>query len=146
MRIGIISGYFNPIHTGHLDYIESAKSKCDYLYVIVNNDLQVKLKGSREFLDEESRVRIAGALGVVYKAVLSIDSDLTVVKTIKSIYEENYNDPFVSDFRFMNGGDRKAGNTPESDFCNINQIKLIYNVGGEKTQSSSEIIENSYFL
>ena len=58
MRIGIISGYFNPIHTGHLDYIEGAKQKCDLLYVIVNNDHQVNIKGSKQFMDEDSRLRI----------------------------------------------------------------------------------------
>ena len=143
MRIGIVSGYFNPLHTGHLDYIEEAKAHCEYLYVIVNSDLQVKLKQSREFLDEASRVRIIDALRDVYKAVLSVDKDGTVVQTIKSIYEENYNDPFVSGFCFMNGGDRKAGNTPESDFCEKNQIRLIYNVGGVKTQSSSSLLEKT---
>ena len=55
MRIGIISGYFNPLHTGHLDYIESANRNCDLLYVIVNSDEQVKIKGIEPFMDEESR-------------------------------------------------------------------------------------------
>tara|TARA_B100000287_G_scaffold247156_1_gene232324 strand:- start:4161 stop:4601 length:441 start_codon:yes stop_codon:yes gene_type:complete len=142
MIIGIISGYFNPIHTGHLDYIEEAKNKCDQLYVIVNNDTQVELKGSTKFLPEESRVRITGALKAVDRVMLSVDSDSTVVESIKKIYEANQYDPFVYGFIFMNGGDRKEGNTPESDFCENNGISLLYNVGGGKTESSSTLLGN----
>tara|TARA_Y100000401_G_scaffold32538_1_gene23958 strand:- start:1681 stop:2121 length:441 start_codon:yes stop_codon:yes gene_type:complete len=142
MRIGIISGYFNPIHTGHLDYIEGARKKCDMLYVIVNNDDQVKMKGSTMFMPEEARLRIVDALACVNKAVLSIDDNPTVVKTISSIFEQFRYDPFVEEFCFMNGGDRGNGNTPEANFCNANNIKLIYNVGGEKTESSSNLIES----
>ncbi len=88
MIVGIISGYFNPIHTGHLDYIESAKELCDTLYVIVNNDKQVELKGSKRFMSEESRVRIAGSLRAVDNAILSVDDDPSVVKSIEKIYKK----------------------------------------------------------
>jgi len=142
LRIGIISGYFNPIHTGHLDYIESAKQLCDKLYVIVNNDKQVELKGSTKFMSEGSRVRITGALRAVDRVILSVDEDPTVVKTIKKIHEENQYDPFIYGFIFMNGGDRKEGNTPESVFCEQNGILLRYNVGGGKTESSSMLLES----
>ena len=81
MKVGIISGYFNPMHTGHLDYIEGAKKNCDLLYVIVNNDDQVAYKGSTKFMDEDSRVRIVGALKCVDRAVLSVDNNPTVVKS-----------------------------------------------------------------
>ena len=142
MIIGIISGYFNPIHTGHLDYIEGAKQMCTKLYVIVNNDKQVELKGSTRFMSEGSRLRIAGALRAVDRVMLSVDDDPSVVKSIKKIYEENQYDPFIYGFIFMNGGDRKEGNTPESDFCEQNGILLRYNVGGGKTESSSTLLES----
>ena len=142
MKVGIISGYFNPMHTGHLDYIEGAKKNCDLLYVIVNNDDQVAYKGSTKFMDEDSRVRIVGALKCVDLAVLSVDNNPTVVKTIEHIYKAQQDDPFVESFSFMNGGDRGDGNTPEANFCKKNGINLIYNVGGEKTESSSNLIES----
>ncbi len=143
MRIGIISGYFNPIHTGHLDYIESAKQECGVLYVIVNSDKQVKVKGSEPFMDEDSRVRIVKALQAVNYAFISVDEDETVVKSIEQIYKCNQNDPFIDSFVFMNGGDRVEGNTPEEKYCRDNNIETLYNVGGGKTQSSSTLIERS---
>tara|TARA_R100001082_G_scaffold109810_1_gene87896 strand:+ start:178 stop:618 length:441 start_codon:yes stop_codon:yes gene_type:complete len=142
MRIGIVSGYFNPIHTGHLDYIEGAKKNCDLLYVVVNNDDQVAYKGSTKFMDEDSRVRIVGSLRCVDRAILSIDDNPTVVKSIAKIYNENRDDPFIDGFYFMNGGDRGGNNTPEANFCEKNGIGLIYNVGGKKTESSSNLIES----
>tara|TARA_B100001778_G_scaffold217483_1_gene180175 strand:- start:3994 stop:4431 length:438 start_codon:yes stop_codon:yes gene_type:complete len=142
MRVGIISGYFNPIHTGHLDYIEGAKEKCDLLYVIVNSDHQVGLKGSKKFMDEDSRLRIVRALSCVQRAMISIDNDGTVVRSIAKIHKDYCDDPFVDGIYFMNGGDRKEGNTPESDFCEQNNVHLIYNVGGGKTQSSSTLLSS----
>ena len=141
MIVGIVSGYFNPIHTGHVDYIEGAGRLCDRLYVIVNNDRQVDLKGSTRFMSEESRVKIVDALRAVDRVVLSVDDGPAVVDSIKKIYKDNRDDPFVLGFTFMNGGDRQEGNTPETVFCEKNGISLKYNVGGGKTESSSTLLE-----
>ena len=141
MRVGIISGYFNPIHTGHLDYIEGAREKCDTLYVIVNNDYQVELKGSKKFLDQGSRARIVKAIKGVHEAFASIDDGPSVVRSISKIHKEICDDPFVDNIMFMNGGDRHGDNTPESDLCNKIGIDLVYNVGGNKTQSSSILLQ-----
>lgn len=143
MKIGIISGYFNPLHTGHLDYIESAKQNCDLLYAIVNSDRQVEIKGSESFMDEDSRLRIVKALQSVNRGLIAKDDDGTVVKSIEWVYNWNKNDPFIDSFVFMNGGDRVAGNTPEEEYCREVGIETLYNVGGGKTESSSKLLEKS---
>ncbi len=140
MRIGIISGYFNPLHTGHLDYIEDAKSRCEILYAIVNSDAQVEIKGSTAFMDEKSRERIVKALAAVDQTLIAIDEDGTVVRSIDNIYKRNQNDPFIDSFTFMNGGDQKTGCVPEEEYCQANNIRMIFSVGGSKTQSSSSLI------
>tara|TARA_R100000008_G_C3521859_1_gene134441 strand:- start:182 stop:625 length:444 start_codon:yes stop_codon:yes gene_type:complete len=141
MRIVAISGYFNPIHTGHLDYIKAASELGDRLIVIVNNDDQVKLKGSTPFMDEIERMRIVSAIKGVDKVTLSIDKSESVVETLKAIYNENAIDYFFDSMTFCNGGDRTKGNSPEEEYCEWRGIKTVYNVGGKKTQSSSSLLE-----
>ena len=70
-KIGIVSGYFNPIHQGHIEYINAAKQDCDHLVVIVNNDYQVKLKGSTPFMDTRHRAFIVNSLQSVDEVFLS---------------------------------------------------------------------------
>ena len=81
----IVSGYFNPIHKGHLEYFHNAKTISEELFVIVNSDLQRELKGSKEFQDEEERMIIVSQIKSVNKAILSVDQDRTVCATIKKI-------------------------------------------------------------
>ena len=141
MKVVIISGYFNPIHIGHLDYIEAASKMGDKLIVIVNNDKQVSLKGSVPFMKEHERIRIVDAIKGVSKTVLSIDTDGAVTETIKSIYNEFSVDYFFDSMIFANGGDRTKGNSPEEEYCEWRGIRTVYNVGGGKTQSSSELLK-----
>jgi cytidyltransferase-like protein len=146
MTIGIISGYFNPLHTGHLDYIEGAKSICDYLIVIINSDKQVEIKDSTPFMNQDDRARIVMALSDVSNVFISTDADGSVVETLRVIHNlygslpPTSADGWPHQFKFMNGGDRRSDNTPEEDFCYNNGIKTVYNVGGNKTQSSSGLI------
>ena len=141
MKIVIISGYFNPIHSGHVDYIQSAKKLGDKLIVIVNNDKQVILKGSVPFQDEEERKKIVSNIKGVDHAVISIDEDATVCESIKQEYYNYCNDYFFDSIIFCNGGDRKEGGVPEDILEEQFGIQMVYNVGGDKTQSSSSLIE-----
>ena len=142
-RVVVVSGYFNPIHSGHIDYLESAKEIGDYLIVIVNNDKQVELKGSVPFMDQEERVKIVSSLRCVNKAVVSIDDDPTVCQSIRKEYYSLQDDPFFAGMAFANGGDRKEGGVPEDVLEEELGINMVYNVGGKKTQSSSTLIQTS---
>ena len=133
----ITSGYFNPIHSGHLEYFEISKNDRDKLFVIVNNDYQRKLKGSKEFMKEKERITIVNTIGLVDIAFLSIDTDRSVVKTIQLIYSK-----FSSEYKlfFANGGDQNNEICPERDVCNIHGIQLIDGLG-KKIQSSSWLLK-----
>jgi D-beta-D-heptose 7-phosphate kinase/D-beta-D-heptose 1-phosphate adenosyltransferase len=134
----IVSGYFNPIHKGHLEYINSAKALADRLFVIVNNDYQRTLKGSKEFQDEEERMIIVSNIKAVDQAVLSIDQDRTVCETLRKIAEE-FGEEF--DLVFANGGDQDNESIPEGPVCEEVGIVLIDGLGN-KIQSSSWLLKN----
>ena len=137
MKAIIVSGYFNPLHKGHLEYLNHAKTIADKLIVIVNNDHQRALKGSKAFQDEEERVIIISSLKAVDEVVLSIDQDRTVCETIRHISEKfgkNY------DLAFANGGDQSNETIPEVPVCEELGISLIDGLG-EKIQSSSWLLE-----
>jgi D-beta-D-heptose 7-phosphate kinase/D-beta-D-heptose 1-phosphate adenosyltransferase len=133
----IVSGYFNPIHKGHLEYFNNAKAIADQLFVIVNNDHQRELKGSREFQDENERMIIVSNIKAVDKAVLSIDTDRTVCSTIKMIAEK-----FGEEFElgFANGGDQNNDTIPEKPICEEMNVTLIDGLG-DKIQSSSWLLK-----
>ena len=133
----IVSGYFNPIHKGHLEYFNNAKAMADKLFVIVNNDHQRALKGSKEFQDENERMIIVSNIKAVDKAILSIDTDRTVCATIKMIAEQ-----FGSEFDlgFANGGDQNNDTIPERIVCEEMNVALIDGLG-EKIQSSSWLLK-----
>jgi len=133
----IVSGYFNPIHKGHLEYFNNAKAIADQLFVIVNNDHQRELKGSREFQDQNERMIIVSNIKAVDKAILSIDTDRTVRATIKMIAEQ-----FGNEFElgFANGGDQNNEICPERGVCDEFKIKLIDGLG-DKIQSSSWLLK-----
>ena len=134
----IVSGYFNPIHKGHLEYFHIAKSKADELFVIVNSDFQRNLKGSKEFQDEEERVLIISNFRVVNKTILSIYKDRTVCETIRKISQDFGNKYELS---FANGGDQNNDTIPEKPICKELGVSLIDGLG-DKIQSSSWLLKN----
>ncbi len=143
MRVVAISGFFNPLHMGHIDYISSARNLGDFLIVIVNSDKQVGIKGSVPFMNQDERLSIISNIKGVDRAVISIDDDYSVCQTLREEFKRLQNDPFFEEMVFANGGDRKEGGVPEDLLEQEIGIRMIYNVGGEKTQSSSELIQNA---
>jgi len=131
-----VSGYFNPLHVGHLDMIHLAKKLGDKLAVIVNNDIQVALKGSVPFMSEKDRLKIVAALRDVDKVFLSIDKDKTVCKSLAKIKPDI----------FANGGDRHSLNDiPEYSLCRKLHIKMVDGLG-KKIRASSEVIARAAAL
>ena len=128
MKTVAISGYFDPIHVGHLEYIELSKRMGDYLVVIVNNNHQCKLKKGKHLMDERDRIKIVESIKGVDEVFLSIDSDKTVCKSLEKIK------PDV----FTNGGDRHNQEIPESIVCKKYGIELLDGMG-KKIRSSSDL-------
>jgi len=137
-KIIITSGYFNPIHCGHINLIREAKKLGDFLVVIVNNDEQVKIKGSVPFMLEQERIEIVKALKYADDVVLSIDKNASVVESLKMVAKK-----YPGELFFAKGGDRHSGNIPEVGVCEEFNIKIINNVGGAKVQSSSSLIKKA---
>ena len=136
-RAIIVSGYFNPIHKGHIEYFNNAKALGDALFVIVNSDFQRSLKGSKEFQLEQERLFIVSNIKSVDKVFLSIDKDRTVSETIKDIHSEFANEYQLA---FANGGDQNNNSIPEAPICQSLGIKLFDGLG-EKIQSSSWLLK-----
>jgi len=134
----IVSGYFNPIHKGHLEYFKNAKKLSEELFVIVNSDFQRELKGSKAFQDEEERMIIVNSIKGVDKAILSIDKDRTVCKTIEKIANEFSEEYELS---FANGGDQNNDTIPEKPICKELGVSLIDGLG-DKIQSSSWLLKS----
>ena len=128
----IVSGYFNPLHKGHLEYFNKAKALCDELFVIVNSDFQRELKGTKPFQSEQERLLIVSNIKAVDKVILSIDQDRTVCESIRLLADQYGAD---YDLSFANGGDQNNDTIPEIPVCKELGVTLIDGLG-EKIQSS----------
>lgn len=139
MKRIIVSGFFNPLHGGHLDMIESAAKMGNELIVVVNNDAQQVLKKNKVILDEQNRTRLISALRDVNEVIVSIDEDPSQTKTLEMLAKKYPNDELI----FGNGGDRVSPDAlpgPEAAICNKYGIKMVFGVGGdEKADSSTRI-------
>jgi len=129
-----VSGGFDPIHVGHIRMILEA-SKFGEVIVIANSDVWLKRKKGYIFMPWEERAEILSAIKGVRCVVEAKDYDDTVCETISDL-----KDTTGLDF-FANGGDRKQNNTPEMTLCKQIKVEMLWNVGGGKIQSSSELVE-----
>ena len=108
-----VSGYFDPIHVGHLEYLKLAKNLGDKLIVIINNNLQAELKKGEFFMHEKDRMEIVAALRSVDEVFLSVDTDGSVCKSLEIIKPDI----------FANGGDRSLDEIPETAVMKKYNIK-----------------------
>ncbi len=128
MIVVAVSGYFDPIHVGHIEYLKLAKQLGDKLVVIVNNDFQARIKKGKSFMSERDRVEIVASLKCVDEVFLSIDRDLSVCKSLE----------FIQPNIFANGGDRKLDEIPETRIMKKYGIKMVDGLG-MKIRSSSDL-------
>lgn len=137
-KVGIVvSGYFSPLHVGHLDLIDDAAARGDEVIVIVNNNVQQRMKKGKVILDEADRLRIVSALRAVDHAFIAIDEDRTVSASLAKVAAD------YPDYRliFANGGDRSSDEVvPEAAVCREHNIEMVFDMGGtRKADSSSRI-------
>lgn len=131
-KIVATSGYFDPIHHGHIELFKLSKELGDYLIVILNNDNQTIQKKGFVFMPAEEKAKIIAELACVDTVLISIDEDQTQCKTLE------YLRPHI----FAKGGDRYAYEIPETPICRKYGIEIIDGVGA-KVQSSSDLIKKA---
>lgn len=129
----IVSGYFSPLHVGHLDMIEAAAALGEKLFVIVNNNEQQMLKKGQVIIDQADRLRLVQALREVDDAIVAVDDDRTVSASLQ-VLAERYPDYQLV---FANGGDRKPEFVPEAEICERYGIRMEFGVGGDNKADSS---------
>jgi D-beta-D-heptose 7-phosphate kinase/D-beta-D-heptose 1-phosphate adenosyltransferase len=145
-RIVVVSGGFDPLHEGHIRYIEAARKLGTTLVAIVNSDAFITRKRLKQglppqpFWSLETRLTVVGALRAVDVVVAAIDEDDTVCATLTALSQHTFLRPHI----FANGGDRKEGLVPEDAVCAAHGIELTYGVGGtDKPNSSSTLIAHA---
>jgi len=137
IKVVAVSGGFDPIHIGHVRLINEAKKLGDKLIVIINNDNWLQAKKKYNFMSEEDRVEIIKNLKAVDEVILTSHKKNTNNMSVCRELE------LIKPNIFANGGDRKQNNIPEYELCQKLGIKMVFNVGGEKLRSSSELVRNA---
>ena len=134
MKTIVVSGGFDPVHIGHLHLFEEAKKLGDYLIVVLNSDKFLKDKKNFVFMPAKERKQIILGFSCVDEVVDSVDEDNTVIKTLEMLSSKSKIDIFA------NGGDRKNNkDIPEHEICKKNNIEMVFDIGGDKIQSSSDL-------
>ena len=132
MVVVAVSGYFDPIHKGHIEYLKLARELGDKLIVILNNDKQCEIKKGKPFMPMEDKKAILEAIRYVDEVFVSIDEDASVCKSLAKVKPDI----------FAKGGDRYTHEIPETPICNELNIKIVDGLG-KKVQSSSDLIKNA---
>jgi cytidyltransferase-like protein len=135
-KVVVITGGFDPIHSGHIEYINAARELGNILIVGVNSDEWLVRKKGRSFMPFEDRIAIVGALQGVDYAIPFNDRDNSAKDAIawaRKVYPKHA-------IVFANGGDRTSDNIPEIDFTDDN-IEFAFGIGGAKTTSSSHLLQ-----
>ena len=130
-KIICISGGFDPLHVGHVRLMKSA-SQHGSVFVILNSDEWLMRKKGYMFMTFDERQEIISSMGAVHDVLSVDDNDGTVCEALERI-RPSY---------FGNGGDRLSDNVPEVDLCKQLGIEMIWNLGGEKVQSSSDLVRS----
>jgi len=136
MVVVFASGFFDPIHRGHIYYLRDAKKLGDFLIVHIHRDECCVKKKGYVFMPLEDRVEVLKAIRYVDAVIIcGRDCDMTVAKALEKIKPDI----------FAKGGDRKPENMPkkEIEVCNRLGIKIVYGVGGRKVQSSSKLVKQA---
>ena len=133
-KVVIASGYFDPLHVGHVEYLNMAKTLGDTLVVIINNDEQAKLKKGESFMNERDRLEIVYNLECVDEVLLSDDTDKSVSKSLRLVSQFKP----MAELIFAKGGDRNFGEVPEVKTCGELGIEMVDNLG-KKIRSSSDL-------
>ena len=139
MKISVVSGGFDPLHSGHLDYFNEAKKISDYLIVLLNSDQWLKNKKGKPFMPFSERKIIIENLQMVDRVLdFEDDQEGSCSEGLKKIQNLYPNDEIF----FCNGGDRNKKNIPEEKISNIS---FIFNVGGSSKKNSSSWLIKDYF-
>ncbi len=131
-KIVALSGGFDPIHVGHVRMIKHA-ADLGRVVVFVNSDAWLLRKKGYVFMPFVERLEIVRNIDGVEMAIEAVDDDESVCESLRMLRPDI----------FANGGDRKSDNVPEVKLCNELGIELVWNVGGDKIQSSSELVKNN---
>ena len=133
----IVSGYFDPLHVGHTEYLRKAKDLGGTLVAIVNNDKQAELKKGHSFMSEDDRLEIVRSIKYVDRALKAVDEDSSVCQTLRYLRDEYKWDSLI----FAKGGDRHIDEIPEREVCE--ELGIYIKEGlGKKIRSSSAIVRD----
>tara|TARA_Y100001970_G_C14239153_1_gene863788 strand:- start:689 stop:1129 length:441 start_codon:yes stop_codon:yes gene_type:complete len=135
----ILSGGFDPVHKGHIRMFKAAKEFPAKVVVGLNSDSWLIRKKEKPFIGFDERKEILESIRFIDSVYSFNDDDGTACDLIRLIIEENKDSDDIKIY-FGNGGDRNKENSPEVDYCSQNNIDIIWNLGGSKIQSSSDLI------